>query len=261
MSLINSSSKKTCTYCLKKYTNKTSLDKHVLICSLSYRSKRQIKIEEEEREDNLTYQDLCRIINELFTKVKKLEEKVEINDKYIKKMKKKINIIDWLNSNIRPNTFLEDYINNLIITEEDITFMMYNTFIDTLNKIFDENINQNPNSNPIPIFCSEHKINTFYIYQKTENPNDTKWSEINKSQCIQIFNIIYARIFKKLMEWKQKNEDLLNKNEQLENLYMKTMSKIFAVDFKHEQTLSKAKMCLYNILKTDMKQIIEYEFI
>jgi hypothetical protein len=268
MSIKNSSSKKTCTYCLKKYTNKTSLDKHILICSLLYRSKRQIKIEEEESQDNPTYNDLCIIIKELLTKVKKLEEKGELYDKYIYKMKKKINIIDWLNSNIQPNTFLEDYINNLIITEEEIIYMMYNTFLDTLYKIFDENINQTKNlssdliTNYIPIFCTDQKINTFYIYQSMENQNDTKkWIELNKNQCIQIFNIIYAKIFKKLMEWKQKNEDQLNKNEQLDNLYMKTMTKIFAVDFKHEQTLSKAKMCLYNIVKTDMKQIVEYEFI
>ena len=63
------------------------------------------------------------------------------------------------------------------------------------------------------------------------------------------------------MEWKQKNEDQLIKSEKLDNLFMKTMVKILAVDFKHEQTLSKAKTNFYNIVKTDMKQIVEYEFI
>jgi hypothetical protein len=138
---------------------------------------------------------------------------------------------------------------------------MNNTFLDTLFKIFDENINQTQNQISIPIFCSDHKINTFYVFQKDTLEKEEKWTELNKNQCIQIFNIIYARIFKKLMEWKQKNEDHLNKNEQLDNLYMKTMAKILSVDFKHEQTLSKAKMCLYNIVKTDMKQLVEYEFI
>jgi|Laugresbdmm110sn_2_1035109.scaffolds.fasta_scaffold15004_1 hypothetical protein len=265
MTLNNYSPKKTCTYCLKKYTNKTSLDKHILICCLLYKSKRQIKIEEEESQDIPTYKELCIIISELYTKVKKLEEKGELYDKYMNKMKKKINIIDWLNSNIKPNSYLDDFINNLIILEDEIIFMMNNTFMDTLYKILDENINQRNNHHnqiPIPIFCSNHKINLFYIYSKeTSETSDPKWTELNKNQCIQIFNIIYAKIFKKLMEWKQKNEDQLIKSEQLDNLFMKTMVKILAVDFKHEQTLSKAKTSLYNIVKTDMKQIVEYEFI
>jgi hypothetical protein len=265
MSLNINTPKKTCSYCLKKYTNKTSLDKHTIICCLSYKSKRQIKIEEQESQDIPTYKELCLIINELYIKVKKLEEKGELYDKYINKMKKKINIIDWLNTNIKPNSYLEDFINNINIQEDEIIFMMYNTFLDTLYKILDENTKQRELSNLIPIFCSDHKINLFYIYTKeTSDPKDTtdpKWTELNKNQCIKIFNIIYARIFKKLMEWKQKNEDQLIKNEQLDNLFMKTMVKILAIDFKHEQTLLKAKTSLYNIIKTDMKQIVEYEFI
>lgn len=265
MTLNFNTSKKTCIYCLKKYTNKTSLDKHTIICCLYYKSKRQIKIEEEESQDIPTYKELCIIINELFIKVKKLEEKGELYDKYINKMKKKINIIDWLNINIKPNSYMEDFINNINIQEDEIIFMMYNTFIDTFYKILDENIKQREFSNPIPIFCSEHKINFFYIYTKETSEinqiSDPKWMELNKNQCIQIFNIIYAKIFKKLMEWKQKNEEQLIKNEQLDNLFMKTMGKILAVDFKHEQTLYKAKTALYNILKTDMKQIVEYEFV
>lgn len=256
MSLKNGSSKKTCTYCLKPYTNKTSLDKHILICSLLYKTKRQIKIEEEERQDNPSYQDLCVIIKELLVKVNKLEEKAELYDKYINKMKKKINIIDWLNTNLVPINNIDDYINNLIITEEEIIFMMHNTFLDTLYKILDENINQKKNPDPLPIFGSNHKSNTLYVYKL-----DHKWTELNKNQCIEIFNILYGKVFKKLMEWKQKNEDNLSNNEQLDNLYMKTMVKIFAVDFKHEQTLSKAKTSLFQIIKTDMKQMVEYEFI
>lgn len=250
--------KKTCTYCLKKYTNKTSLDKHILICSLLYKSKRQLKIEEEESNEIPTYQDLCEIIKELLLKVKKLEEKGEIYDKYINKMKKKINIIDWLNNHLNPNIYWEDFINKFTIKEEDILFMMNNTFIDTLFQILNENINYSPELINIssPIFCSDHKINTIYAFQK-----DKKWAELNKKQLIEMFNILYFKIFKNLLAWKQQNEDLLNRNEGLENIYMKTMGKILSVDFNNETFLSKAKTCLYNITKTEKQKIVEYEFI
>jgi len=39
-----------CLYCDKSYIKKTSLEKHQLVCSIIYKSKRELKIEEEERQ-------------------------------------------------------------------------------------------------------------------------------------------------------------------------------------------------------------------
>lgn len=81
-------SKSECIYCYKSYTNKTSLEKHMLLCCILYKSKRQLIIEEEEKEI-LSQNQMSMLIKELILKVKKLEEKVETQDKYINKMKKK----------------------------------------------------------------------------------------------------------------------------------------------------------------------------
>ena len=134
--------------------------------------------------------------------------------------------------------------------------MMHHTFQDTLDNIFEDNFS---NKSQIPIFCFDQKPNYFYIYTCISEKKE--WIELNKIECIKIFNIIYSKIFKKLLEWKQTNEEQLKKSDPLDNLYMKTMGKILGVDFKQEATLSKAKTSLFNKLKTDMKQIVEYEFI
>jgi len=257
--------KSSCIYCNKQYTNKTSLEKHMLLCCILYKSKRQLKIEEEETENLPSHNKLCFIVQELTLKMKKLEEKLEIQEKFINKTKKKINVLEWLNSNIFPSIDINDYINNKItVKEEEILFMMNNTFHDTLDKIFSENFEEKSNttSTPLPInpiFCFVQNPSKFYIYSNT-NTNTKTWSEVTKQECIKIFNIIYSKIFKKLMEWKNANEEQLNKSEQLDNLYLKTMGKLMSIDFKNETILSKAKTSLYNKLKTDMKQIIEYEF-
>jgi len=252
----NKKSKSKCIYCYKSYTNKTSLEKHMLLCCIIYKSKRQLIIEEEEKEI-LSQNQMSMLIKELILKVKKLEEKVETQDKYINKMKKKINIIDWLNSNIFPNLIIENFISSQIwIKEEDILFMMHHTFHDTLDNIFEDNFS---NKAQIPMFCFDQKPNYFYIYTCISEKKE--WIELNKIECIKIFNIIYSKIFKKLLDWKQNNEEQLKKSDPLDNLYMKTMGKILGVDFKQEATLSKAKTSLFNKLKTDMKQIVEYEFI
>lgn len=256
--------KSSCIYCSKQYTNKTSLEKHMLLCCIVYKSKRQLKIEEEETESLPSHNKLCFIVQELFLKVKKLEEKIEIQEKYINKTKKKINVIEWLNSNLIPSIDVNTYItNNLKVREEDILFMMNNTFHDTLDKIFAENLEEKSNQEVTikPIFCFVQNPNKFYVFTPDNSSSSSiTWIELNKTECIKIFNIIYSKIFKKLMEWKSKNEEEINNSEALDNLYMKTMGKLMGVDFKHESTLSKAKTCLYNKLKTDMKQILEYEF-
>jgi len=264
--------KSSCIYCSKQYTNKTSLEKHMLLCCILYKSKRQLKIEEEETENLPSHNKLCFIVQELTLKIKKLEEKIEIQDKFITKTKKKINVLEWLNNNIIPSDDINDYINNKIsVKEDEILFMMNNTFYDTLDKIFSENFENNSDSNinsspsPSPIFCFIQNSNKFYIYSNTNTNTNTNaktkaWTELTKQECIKIFNIIYSKIFKKLMEWKNANEEQLNKSEQLDSLYLKTMGKLMSIDFKNETTLSKAKTSLFNKIKTDMKQIIEYDF-
>jgi hypothetical protein len=262
-----------CTYCGKGYTKKTSLEKHVLICSIIYKSKRELKIEEEESTDIPSHKELYNIIKELTFKINQLEEKVTLQQKFIDKKKKKINVVEWLNNNVKTSQVFDDFINNsIIINEEDVIFMMNNSFLDTLDKVFAENLSREKQKLGIPIFCFSEKQNTFYIYSNNTvnsntnpNPNTQQttpqsWMELNRNDCIRFLNIIYSKIFKKLMEWKKDNEQNLNGSEKLEDIYIKTVSKIMSIEFKNEATLSKTKTILYNILKTDMKNIIEYQF-
>jgi hypothetical protein len=277
----NNKIKSNCIYCSKIYTNISSLEKHMLFCKIVNQSKQcsknKIKEIESEKENLPSHEELYFIVKELMFKINKLEEKLSIQDKYINKTKKKIKIIDWLTSNKIPDVTIETFVNNnIFIKEEDILFMMHNSFLDTLDKIFSDNFAITSNEN-LPIFCLDNKQNIFYIYSNKDrdtkvetdiyrnrnsinnNNNNNSWIDLNKTDCIKLMNIIYSKVFKKLMEWKKNNEDQLNKSEPLDNLYMKTMGKLLGIDFKHETTLSRSKTLLFNKIKTDMKNIIEYE--
>ena len=186
-----------------------------------------------------------------------MEEKVDIQQRFIEKKKKKINVIEWLNHNKIPSIQMDQLIEYINVKEDDILFMMNHSFLDTFDKILAENIEHLSSNNLIlPMFCFSQKANTIYSYSL----NHESWIEFHKTDLIKYFNQIYNKIFKQLMEWKKKNESLLEKNEGLDDLYIKTMGKLMSVEFKHETTLSKARFLLFNKLKTDMKQIIEYEF-
>ena len=43
-------------------------------------------------------------------------------------------------------------------------------------------------------------------------------------------------------------------------MYNKASVKLMGIDFKHDLTLSKIKLSIYNKMKKDMKALIEYEF-
>jgi hypothetical protein len=65
-----------------------------------------------------------------------------------------------------------------------------------------------------------------------------------------------------LCEWYKKNENRINQSEKMQLIYNKMVSKVVSVNFNQEycQSLSKIKGNVYNYLKCDIKNMIEYEF-
>ena len=65
------------------------------------------------------------MILELALKYNKLEEKVELMSKWVDKKKKKINVLDWLNtsSNIKPELIFDNLADNMTILESDLNIL------------------------------------------------------------------------------------------------------------------------------------------
>jgi hypothetical protein len=81
------------------------------------------------------------------------------------------------------------------VKEEEIVFMMNNSFHDTLDNIFSENFEElkreeiNELSRSVPIFCFVQNPNKFYIYMITSTTDtNNSWIELNKTESIKIFN-------------------------------------------------------------------------
>ena len=63
-----------------------------------------------------------------------------------------------------------------------------------------------------------------------------------------------------MKEWKKINEDKVRNDNKYSELYSKTIIKIMDVKFNNETTISRYKSLLYNKIKVDMKNLIEYEY-
>ena len=247
-----------CIYCGKGYKKKTNFEKHIIICELINRSKRSIIMEDEESIPS--HKKMYFMLLELGNKFNKLEEKMEAKieemNKFIVKKKKKINVIEWLNSNLMPNINFNNLIEKILVTQDDIDYIFNNSFIDTLNNIFKRNIYIKDESNYYPIVAFIQKSNMFYIYEN----NDNKWMELSKENIIKFLNKVHMKFVRAFSEYKKQNSDKLRDDESFSILCDKTSIKIMNVDFRQENVLGKVKTNMYSIMKIDMKGLIEYEF-
>jgi hypothetical protein len=195
---------------------------------------------------------MYQIILELSKKINNMNEKIDEINKWVIKKKKKINIIEWLNSSVIPEFKFDILIDKIIIFENDIKNLFDNPFIDVLNQIFSRTIYNSDIIYPISAFVQ--KLNVLYIYE-----NDG-WIEINREKLFMFLNKVYMKFSIAFTEWKKINKSKFEYDENFQILCDKTSVKLYSVDFKPESTLYKIKTFMYNRMKKDIKGFIEYEF-
>ena len=242
-----------CIYCGKSYKKKSNLEKHTNLCELLNKSKKSLVIEDEE--EIPSHRKIYQILLELGNKYNRLEEKVDELNKWVVKKKKKINVIDWLNTNITPEIKFENLIEKIKIIDDDIKYLFENNFIDTLNHIFSRNI-YNLSESEYPIFAFVQKTNIFYIYENEESG----WLELSKENLIKFLNKVHMKLFRVFRQHKIDNADKIQEEESFSLLCDKTSLKMMNVDFRQESILGKIRTNMYTRMKTDMKALLEYEF-
>jgi hypothetical protein len=263
-------SKKCCIYCSKQYIREKSLVKHQIICEILFNKKKYIPKSEED-EPIYTLKQLNIIVNELVLKNAKLEEDIKELKKYVIKEKKKFNVIEWLATNVITMYPFEEFIDKLIIKEKHIEYMRFNKLLDTIYLIIDDHVEEecmklkepchekkeeDIKYKKIPIICISEKRNAIYIYMELSK----NWLEFTHHELIILLNKIHKKILIKLCEWKRINIEKIRTDDKYSEIYNKLMLKLMDIDFKKECVLTNVRTTLYNKLKIDVKNILEYEF-
>jgi len=253
-----------CVYCGKSYKSRKNIDKHLVLCETIYKCKNNRNAYEEEQEIELPSQThMYKIILELTDKYNKLEEKMEQMTKWIDKKKKKINVMEWMNTNTHPTFTFEDFNNKIHISNTDIERMMSSGVLDTIHEILSRNIFQytDNDSRSFPIICFEQKTNYIYVYtNKDDSLESPYWMELERDKLICLMNRIHKMLTKGLLEWKTTNIAKHMFSDQKADAYNKTIVKLMDVTFTSDSTFTKIKSIIYGITKIDLTSIIEYEF-
>lgn len=249
-----------CVHCGKSYVKRSNLDKHIILCDLLQKSKKS-KILEEDEEPIPCQRKMFQMLIELGQKYNKLEEKVEEMSKWIVKKKKKINMLEWLNTNIVPNIVFDQLYDKIIITDNDIQFLLNNSFYDSLNEVFTKTIYNLSESNS-PIYAFIQKTNTFYIYDRKDNSGNgqNSWIEFSREKFVKFFDKIHMKFIKTFCEWKKSYTKEIKESYQLACLCDKATTKLMSVELKVEGTFNKLRNIMYNHMKKDIKAFVEYEF-
>lgn len=249
-------SKKTCIYCTKQYVREKSLSKHQIMCEMVFNKRRTVNNEDDE--PVYTLKQLNTIIKELVLKNAKLEEDVKELKKHLLKEKKKFNVIDWLSTNIITTYPFDEIIDKITVEIKHIEYMRYNKLLDTIYLIIDNHLqleqpDEDDKHKRIPIVCISEKKNAFYIY--TDN-----WIEFSQGDMICFLNKLHKKILIKLCEWKRINLNKIQTDDKYFEIYNKLMLKLMDIDFKKECVIANVRTILYNKLKIDVKNILEYDF-
>lgn len=253
-------SKSNCPLCDKAYTRKGSLEKHIICCEFLNKSKKEKKIDEEEHANMPTYKELVTIVHEFAFKMKKLEQKMELMEKWVDVKKKKINVMQWLNLNVNPETRFSKWATDIVVNKKHFKHLLDNTIVDNITLIFQENTKQLDitTSNAqvqvqVPIYSFEQKQNVFYIFED-------EWKEIVFSDMTFLLKKIQTKLLNELSSWRDENMNQLSTNDKMSEIYNKTVIKLMNITFTQDQTYSKIKSNMYNTIKVDIKNMIEYDF-
>lgn len=246
--VIYSGGEKTCKYCNKTYKSSAHLEKHTLLCKLmcDMASEKMTVLD-----DIPTPRSMYIMLLELANKYKGLEDKYDHLNKWVVKKKKKINLAEWLNDHVdKPacNNYMSYFDDKFEVTLDDIDILFNSNYNDFFNIIL-----QKIDFNNSPVVGFSDKANTIYGYV------EDKWCELTKTQLSSLFFRCKKTIFSKALELKTLKKDEIAKCDKLEAKFDRLMLKLINAEMSDGGLYNKLRFCLYNRIKKDIKNIVEYD--
>lgn len=267
-----------CQICSKKYMRKFAFDKHCLLC----RFESEKHVVNDYKVPNISNEKLYLLLVDLNNKYDKLQEDYNELKKYVTIKKKKIDILDYLNSN-----YIDDYNINFnkyieIISEKIINTGYYQNITNSgqyrdfsncyLNYIFDLNfingivkilteimLDEREKKN-IPIKAFQQK-DEMYILINDDNEHK-KWIIIDYNNFKDFIIKVHKIIINLFTKW-QKSVEYKIKDEQFNIIYINNMKKMLGQSKvgcgSHGDIYLTIKHKLYKNISENFKRLISFD--
>lgn len=231
-----------CSYCSKTYTRKIYYERHVICCNLRAMADVGDYRTLEEQNDTPSTRELYMIIQELVKKQNKMEEELKNLRRYTDKVKRNINVVEWLNSNYIPLEF-SSWRDLIAIKRNELDFIFTNGLSSGITQILKNNLSSE-NENPIKSF--EHKNNTLFVYK------DKTWNIMEQDDFKKLIRLINKKIIQEFNAWTLEKTE----NDELKKYpYDEYVISIFSNGLKDSEIKTK----IYDYLKISVKNINKIE--
>lgn len=246
-----------CDFCNRQYKLKSRFDKHMLLCSIKSKTVDERKRENEIIEKTPAPHQMYELIKQLVHKNELLERKVEKLSTWVNNTKKKINVIDWMNENRNMDVNFIDWVNSLEITKEDMELVFNYNFSEGIRFIIQrlvsvEGSDQAQAHAQVPIKAFDQKDGIIYIFENG-------WSIMTPELFVKFFGRITKGLLTQLKCWQDINRHRICDNGFTE-IYVDNVKKITGGDLTREQQYTRVKKMLYNHVKINLKNVIQYDF-
>ena len=236
--------KNECRFCSKSFTRKSYYDRHMLICELFSKSKKERNVEVEEDKDTPTVRKLYKIIMEMSIKYNKMEEKVEELSKYVDTKKKKINIIEWLNTTYISCELFDEWMKKIKVERKHIETIFNHDYVHGALHVFKDHMSYEN----VPIRSYDQKDNIFYIFT-----NANIWCEMTQQQFDKMIDFISKQFIHEFVLWQNENKHRME-DDNYAMTYMKNIRKMNGGNnTTTEQLYRKIHRELYKNTKTSLK--------
>ena len=233
-----------CPYCSKAFGRISALQNHSAFCAIRHQGKYAAKNSTDEL-DIPPLRDMYIVLQKLVLENEKLHKKITQLEKLTNKEKKRVSLVDWLDANKTPTIDFVDWVKNISVTQCDFHRILT---VNIVNLIMDI-IKNNLETKDIPICSFDQKLKTIFIYTQKS------WRIVEKGEFYRFIDNIIRKLTSQLNQWMQRIELQLQTNEEKFHMYTK---KIYSIDT--EEVARRIHLKLYNHLKYNLRNIVEYEF-
>jgi hypothetical protein len=233
-----------CPYCSKAFGRISALQNHSAFCAIRHQGKYAAKNSTDEL-DIPPLRDMYIVLQKLVLENEKLYKKITQLEKLTNKEKKRVSLMDWLDTNKTPTIDFVDWVKNITVTQCDFHRILTVNIVHLIMDIIKNNLE----TKDIPICSFDQKLKTIFIYTQKS------WRIVEKGEFYRFIHNIIRKLTSQLNQWMQRIELQLQTNEEKFHMYTK---KIYSIDT--EEVARRIHLRLYNHLKYNLRNIVEYEF-
>lgn len=235
-----------CDYCNKTYKRKYHFDRHVLVCKVISISTGDLEIKCQERADTFTPEQTSKLILDLYKRMTDAETRLR---KITVAERKKINIIDWLNTKEdTPELTFYEWLDQIAIDKFGLELIFNNDYIEGMLLILEPHLSEEN----IPIKAFDMKSNQLYIYTD-------KWVLVSVNMFNEILRMVSKKVMARGLVWN--NENVNNNTEDFGNNMPIFIKKLNGGNFKKERISSALRKGIYDKIKIEVRNVIECEFV